>query len=199
MSGTAPCNHGGRDTISGFTWNEVAPGSWLTARTGTNDSRSRKSGSRFRGSANVFADAVVAGFRNLVPPDLLTRTRNELISPTDLKDTWPKDAAPHPGETIRVLRLYASLLRKLGSLGKKTGINSTDTLWKYVFSAYVHRATQGFHDVQVSRVIEAVLNEGYDETAHRMWRSRNYERIDADLSFLPKLLIGIGFVSSSHA
>jgi hypothetical protein len=115
-----------------------------------------------------------------------------------LEATWSKDTAPHPATTIQALRQYVSFLRKFSSLAEETRISSTDMLWKYVFSAYVKRATGGFYDAQVSALVGAVLNDVYDETAHRMWRSRNYERMDADFSFLAKLLISIGFVSSSR-
>jgi hypothetical protein len=146
-----------------------------------------------------FVDAVLASNRNLIPSDLLEKTRKELINPTNLKDMWPKDTAPHPAETIHSLRQYVSFLRKFGSLGEESRVSSVDMLWKYLFSGYVYRATGGFHDAQVSRLIGAVLNEVYDETAHRMWRSRNYGRMDGDYSVLAKLLIGIGLVTSSRA
>jgi hypothetical protein len=143
-----------------------------------------------------FADAVLADYRRLVPPDMLESVRKELINPSDLETIWPK--TPHPATTIHTLRQYVSFLGNFGSIAEETRISSSDMLWKYTLSAYVKRATGGFYDAQVSALVGAVLNEVYDEAAHRMWRSRNYERMDADFSFLAKLLINIGFVSSSH-
>lgn len=145
-----------------------------------------------------FADAVLADYRRLVPPDMLESVRKELINPSDLETIWPKTTAPHPATTIHTLRQYVSFLGKFGSIAEETRISSPDMLWKYTLSAYVKRATGGFYDAQVSALIGAVLNEVYDETAHRMWRSRNYERMDADFSFLAKLLISIGLVTSSR-
>jgi len=121
------------------------------------------------------------------------------MNPSDLDTMWPKSApAPHPSVTIRALRFYASSLRKFDRISNDTGISSSDMLAKYAISAYVHRASGGFHDAEVSTLIGAVLRSVYDETAHRMWRSRNYERIDVGFSFLPNLLVGIGVVTSSQ-
>jgi|ERR1700690_1847153 len=145
-----------------------------------------------------FADAALSDYRRLVPPDMLESVRKELINPSNLETIWPKTTAPHPATTIHTLRQYVSFLEKFGSISEETRISSPDMLWKYTLSAYVKRATGGFYDAQVSALIGAVLNEVYDEAAHRMWRSRNYERMDADFSFLAKLLISIGLVTSSR-
>lgn len=53
------------------------------------------------------------------------------------------------------------------------------------------------HDVEVSALIGSALGrEGYDETAHRMWRSRNYERLEKGNSSLVQILLGIGVVTA---
>ncbi len=147
----------------------------------------------------AFVDAMMENPDRSIPSEILTDLRKELINPSDLDTIWSKKApAPHPATTIHALRFYASSLRKFDRISDETGISSSDMLPKYIISAYVQRATGGFHDAEVSTLIGAVLRSVYDETAHRMWRSRNYERIDADFAFLPKLLIGIGVVTSSQ-
>jgi hypothetical protein len=46
-----------------------------------------------------------------------------------------------------------------------------------------------FHDREVSALVGAALgNFDYDETAHRVWRIRSYERLEASFSIGPKLL-----------
>jgi hypothetical protein len=145
-----------------------------------------------------FADAVIADQRQSLPPEFLEMLRREIINPSNLDGIWPEFASgPHPATTTHALRLYASCLRKFGSIAGDTGISSSDMISKYLITAYVHRATGSFHDAEVSGLIGAVLDGVYDETAHRMWRARNYGRIDADFSFLAELLIGIGVVSST--
>jgi hypothetical protein len=70
-------------------------------------------------------------------------------------------------------------------------------LAKYLFSAYVYRATSRFHDKEVSDLIGAALGITYDETAHRMWRNRNYKRIDKTLSNIADILADFGKVSTT--
>jgi hypothetical protein len=123
--------------------------------------------------------------------------RNEIVSPSNLAAIWRNDApAPHPATTIQALRLYASVLRIFQSLSEETGIDSADIFARYLISAYVKKATGTFHDAEVSTLIGAALDSVYDETAHRMWRSRNYERLDKELSGLAGLLVGIGVVTT---
>jgi hypothetical protein len=141
------------------------------------------------------ADVMVAGLP--LSPAIAEWLRREILSPSNLASIWPNDApAPHPATTIRALRTYASMLRIFESVSEETGIESTDTLSKYLISAYVKRATGSFHDVEVSTLVGAALTIVYDETAHRMWRSRNYERLDKELSWLAELLFGVGVVTA---
>jgi hypothetical protein len=84
------------------------------------------------------------------------------------------------------------------ALSAETQAHSAESLPKYLLSAYVKQATGDFHDREVSALIGSALGTGiYDETAHRMWRSRNYEQLDKTSSALANLLLGFGVVVSS--
>jgi hypothetical protein len=148
---------------------------------------------------NSFAVAVVSTEQGSLQPEILQWLRQELTCPSDLATTWPKSApAPHPATVIRALRLYASFLGMFEAIADESHVGTTDTLSRYFVSAYVKRSTGGFHDEDVSALISATLRNSYDETAHRVWRSRNYERIDQELSGLVELLFGIGVVTSPY-
>ena len=113
----------------------------------------------------------------------------------DVEAKWPENSpAPHPHTVIKALRLYTRLLRSFENIADESGINSPESLAKYLISAYVKRVTGTFHDPEVSALIGSILKENYDETAHRMWRSRNYSQIEASSSSLAQLLLGIGKV-----
>jgi hypothetical protein len=97
--------------------------------------------------------------------------------------------------TIGSLKACASILQVF-ELSKASGVASADMFVKYLFSAYVYRATTQFHDEEVSVLIGSVMGTSYDETAHRMWRSRNYRRIDLRLSGVADILTDFGKVSA---
>lgn len=101
-------------------------------------------------------------------------------------------AVPELSATIEGLKLYAAALRTFDLSRKDTGVSSADMLAKYLFSAYVVRATTHFHDAEVSTLIGATLDIFYDEAAHRMWRNRNYKRIDKNFGNILDLLTDVG-------
>ena len=127
-------------------------------------------------------------------PDTLMHIRRDLMSPpkTALMCV-PESTVPDPATMIRALREYASMLEFLNSSQKE----SADVLAKYLFSAYVYRSTNQFHDAEVSTLIDAALGTDYDETAHRMWRYRNYKRIDKNFSNIADLFTALGAASAT--
>ncbi len=80
---------------------------------------------------------------------------------------------------------------------KDIGVSTADTLAKYIFTAYVFRATTRFRDAEVSALIGASLGIDYDEIAHRMWRNRNYRRIDKKLSGIADMLTDLSIASAT--
>ncbi len=144
------------------------------------------------------ADVIIADSRASMDADSVDVIRSELISPNDnVLNSAAQLDVPDPSTTIRALRMYASILQMCESPQKSTNVSASDLLAKYLLSAYVHRATGRFHDKEVSALIGAALDFTYDETTHRVWRKRNYKRIDRNLSKLADIFVDFGKVSVS--
>jgi hypothetical protein len=111
------------------------------------------------------------------------------IHSLNAEHTWPSYApGPSPSTTIRALHLYARVLGFFDTISEETQAHSAETVSKYLISGYVNRATGKFHDPEVSALIGSALETGtYDETAHRMWRSRNYEQLETGFHKLAEL------------
>jgi hypothetical protein len=63
---------------------------------------------------------------------------------------------------------------------------------KYVLASYVKRSTGRFHDRNVSALIGALTQSSdFNEVAQRMWRSRNYNRLDKHFSSIAALLVAM--------
>jgi hypothetical protein len=138
----------------------------------------------------LVADELIVDTDGLMDTESRKALRKELVSP---RENALKSATniyvPDPAITINALRTYASILKNTTA--------SPDMFAKYLISAYVYRATGGFHDVEVSSLLGAAMGVFYDETAHRMWRNRNYRRLDKSLGSVADLLIDFGKVSVS--
>jgi hypothetical protein len=146
-------------------------------------------------------DAAVSDDFAPLPPSVLKTARNlaKQIDFREDEDKWlGSPLAPHPSTLVRGLRFYSRFLRALPQLGGP-GMPYSESLGKYLLSAYVRRITGKFHDPEVSALIESTGGkEGYDETAHRMWRSRNYNRIHKQCSSLVDFLVDVGPVIESQ-
>jgi hypothetical protein len=110
---------------------------------------------------------------------------------------WPKSLPAHPATAIRSFRAFAELFGMFDKIAGDTHAHSPDSFSKYLISAYVKRVTAKFHDREVSALINSALGkDGYDETTHRVWRSRNYLQLEKEFSSVVTLLLGIGVVTS---
>jgi hypothetical protein len=98
-----------------------------------------------------------------------------------------------PSRLVSQTRLYASMLNVADVWAEKVEVHSLKEFTKYLFVGYVNRATGSFCDRTVSGLIGEVIGPpDYDEVALRMWRSRNYRRLDNHLSWIPDLLLDMG-------
>jgi hypothetical protein len=71
-------------------------------------------------------------------------------------------------------------------------IRSLPELARCLLVAYVELATGRSHDREVSSLYSIALGlAAYDEVAHRMWRTRNRERVNSVIPELATLVIGI--------
>ena len=96
---------------------------------------------------------------------------------------------------VNELRFYTRLVKFAGTISAETEIRSPSELAKYLASSYVMSMTGRFHDRSVSGLVGEVSGAPeYNEVAHRMWRTRNYERIDKHFSWMTRFLVAMSVV-----
>ncbi len=95
-----------------------------------------------------------------------------------------------PYQTVKSLRMYAMGMKGLRSVAPIFGVRDLDEFSNYLLTAIVKAITARFHDREVSSLLGAFRDaDAYDETAHRMWRHRNFERLDAYLKSWVRFLV----------
>ncbi len=96
---------------------------------------------------------------------------------------------------VSELRIYIRFINFASSMSVDTETRSPMELSKYLLSSYVRVMTGRFHDRSVSGLVgEAFSSLEYNEVAHRMWRTRNYERIDKHFSWITRFLVAMSVV-----
>jgi hypothetical protein len=133
------------------------------------------------------ANQITADLRGSMDPESIDGLRDGLMSPNqDGLKSISNNYFSDPAITMNALRQYASILENTN--------DSPDIFVRYLISAYVYRATREFHDAEVSALIGAAQGDDYEATAHKAWRNRNYDRLDANLGFLAEILMDLGRV-----
>jgi hypothetical protein len=113
------------------------------------------------------------------------------------------DVAP-PGQLspfglVAAIRDQREMLLTLEGLAAKFDVNPFPEIARYLLAGYVLRATDTFHDRNVSGILGAVVGPAdYTEVAQRMWRYRNYERLEQHLSVLADMLHCLGLAVSNR-
>ena len=94
------------------------------------------------------------------------------------------------------LRIHAKVVNLAELLKKDTEARSASEVARYLLTAYVHAMTGRFHDQSVSGLVGEILKDtdNYNDVAQRMWRSRNYERLDSHYSWIVKFLVAMSVV-----
>jgi hypothetical protein len=96
---------------------------------------------------------------------------------------------------VSELRFHTRLMNFAGTISAETETRSPAELAKYLASSYVLSMTGRFHDRCVSGLVsEASGSLEYIEVTHRMWRTRNYERIDKHFSWMTRFLVAMSVV-----
>jgi hypothetical protein len=96
---------------------------------------------------------------------------------------------------VSELRFHSRLVNSASSISAETETRSPAELAKYLLSSYVRSMTGRFHDRSVSGLVGEVSGlPEHNEVAHRMWRTRNYERIDQHFSWMTRLLVTMSIV-----
>jgi hypothetical protein len=93
---------------------------------------------------------------------------------------------------VSELRFYIKFITLAERLSVYAESNSLTEICKYILAGYVKRSTGRFHDRNVSALIAVLTDsQGFDEVAQRMWRSRNYKRLDKNFSWIAALLVAM--------
>ncbi len=112
------------------------------------------------------------------------------------KDAWNSLGHLLPSGLVSELRFYVSLLN-IGE-GMEAGTKkprSIREVTKYLLASYVKRTTGRFHDGNVSGLLAEVFGPvDYNEVAQRMWRSRNYARLEKQFSKLTDFAVATSVV-----
>ncbi len=94
-----------------------------------------------------------------------------------------------PKLTADSLHFYANFLFIYEQLRQALDVNSGEEVAKYSFAASVKLITGKYHDREVSAIMGVILGKrDYDETAHRVWRTRTVRRLNPTCSFFPTLI-----------
>jgi hypothetical protein len=101
---------------------------------------------------------------------------------------------------ISELRAHIRFINFVRILRSDTETRSPEQLVRYLLTSYVKRMTGEFNDRCVSGVIGEVLGlPDYNEVAQRMWRSRNYERLEKHYAWMVKLMVAMSVVIAHTA
>jgi hypothetical protein len=115
----------------------------------------------------------------------------------DTMKQLPPTTIASPDLLISNLKHYANMLTWADKLEEAFGSNSFVELAKFAFAGLVKRVTNKYHDREVSALTGAALQKfAYDETAHRIWRIRNYSRLEATCPIAPLVLQAFNSVLS---
>jgi hypothetical protein len=99
---------------------------------------------------------------------------------------------------VSELRFYIRLTNLAESVRRHTGSHSLAEVSKYLLSSYVRRMTGTLHDRNVSGLVAELTGfVAYNEVAHRMWRRRNYQRLDKHYSWMTNILVVASVVIAS--
>ena len=86
---------------------------------------------------------------------------------------------PSLDSTANGVKHYASMLVWGETIYEFIDANSIVEVTKYALAGLVRSKTGKFHDREVSALTGAALQKfDYDETAHRVWRIRTYDRLE---------------------
>lgn len=94
-----------------------------------------------------------------------------------------------PDAIAKSLRMFAKFYNAIHYLSEATGVSNFNEVFTYTLVGLVIRTTSRPHDREVSALLCVLKDsESYDETAHKMWRNRNYAHLDKRLQFIPGIL-----------
>jgi hypothetical protein len=100
-----------------------------------------------------------------------------------------------PATVAASLRFYSRFLNLEASLTSETGTRSGEEVAKYLLVSYIKKATGRYRDRNAATIIGEIFGPvDYNEVAQRMWRNRNYRRLDKNFAWLIDFLFAMGVV-----
>jgi hypothetical protein len=122
-----------------------------------------------------------------------TVTAERIVGGLWLKLMRRHESLPEPPSAmIRDLENYAKMFEFVELFSRGAGIKSNHDLPRFIVTGYVHLATGRWHDKEVSALLQGGGTEIYDETAHRVWRNRNFSRLNRHYCTFLELLFEVG-------
>ena len=97
---------------------------------------------------------------------------------------------------VAELRFHVELINLAQLIKKDTEARTPTEVARYLLTGYVRGMTGRFHDQSVSGLVGEISKEAedYNEVAQRMWRARNYKRLDAHYFGIVKFLMSMSVV-----
>jgi hypothetical protein len=133
------------------------------------------------------AETVEDAFRDLMKADFKmpsSLTAKGIVPPTAVAES---------------LRFYSRVLNLDASLASEAEARSGEELAKYMLVSYAKKATGRYRDRNIATIIGEIFGPvDYNEVAQRMWRSRNYVRLDKNFDWLTGLLFAAGVVMDAR-
>ena len=100
-----------------------------------------------------------------------------------------------PSQLVSELRFHVQFLNFAELIAKGSETRSLGELFRYLLTSYVKQATGKFHDSETSGLLADIVGPlDYNEVAQRMWRLRNYKRLDTHHSDLTEKALGMAAV-----
>ncbi len=95
-----------------------------------------------------------------------------------------------PSRLVSEIRFWATMIKIDLKLADELQVYSLAEFTRYLLVGYVRRATGTFCDRNVSGLTGAIVDSpDHNEVAQRMWRYRNYNRLETHLSWIPDFLL----------
>jgi hypothetical protein len=95
-----------------------------------------------------------------------------------------------PSRVAEELRFYTRFIKSAEAIKTDTRTHSATEVAKYLLTSYVERITRRPHDKNVAGIIAELTGKPkYGEVDQRMWRSRNYDRLDKNFSWITRIFV----------
>ncbi len=122
-----------------------------------------------------------------------------LDSMGNLAKDFKQTSLASPARAISDLKFLSSFFVMGDKIYEFLGVNSLLELSKFGLASLVHASGGNYLDREVSALTGAALQKpDYDETGHRVWRIRNFPRLQRSVPFLTKVCIAFNNVLSKQ-